>query len=78
MRRKNNQDAIAVQRHCVYCIHNVKAIDYKNTDTYRRFLSSYGKIVPRRKSGVCSSHQRMLAQAVKRARIMSLIPFTVR
>lgn len=67
-----------MQRHCVYCIHNVKAIDYKNTDTYRRFLSSYGKIVPRRKSGVCSSHQRMLAQAVKRARIMSLIPFTVR
>lgn len=78
MRRKNNQEAIVRQRHCVYCIHGVKAIDYKDTDIYRRFLSSYGKIVPRRKSGVCSTHQRMLAQAVKRARIMALIPFTVK
>jgi len=78
MRRKKKQDIIVRQKHCVYCIHNVKAIDYKNTDIYRRFLSSYGKIVPRRKSGVCSSHQRMLAQSVKRARIMALIPFVVR
>ena len=78
MRRKNNRDALAAQRHCVYCIHGVKAIDYKDTDLFRRFLSSYGKIVPRRKSGVCSRHQRMLAQAIKRARIMALIPFAVR
>ena len=60
------------------CINNVKAIDYKDTDSYRRFLSSYGKIVPKRKSGACAKHQRMLSQAIKRARIMALIPFMVR
>lgn len=60
------------------CINNVKAIDYKNTDSYRRFLSSYGKIVPKRKSGACAKHQRMLSTAIKRARIMALIPFMIR
>ena len=60
------------------CINNVKAIDYKDTDSYRLYLSSYGKIVPKRKSGACAKHQRMLSQAIKRARIMALIPFMVR
>jgi small subunit ribosomal protein S18 len=60
------------------CINNVKAIDYKDTESYRRFLSSYGKIVPKRKSGACAKHQRMLSLAIKRARIMALIPFMVR
>ncbi len=75
MKRKQDRDIIAKQRHCGFCIHGVKAIDYKDPEVYRRYLSSYGKIVPRRKSGVCSTHQRMLAQAIKRARVMALIPF---
>ncbi|MFA6603871.1 MAG: 30S ribosomal protein S18 [Patescibacteria group bacterium] len=66
------------QRHCVFCIHGVMAIDYKNINGMKRFLSSYGKIVPRRRSGVCAKHQRMLAQAIKRARQMALIPFLVK
>jgi small subunit ribosomal protein S18 len=78
MRRRNRTSVIPQQRHCVMCINNVKAIDYKDTDSYRRFLSSYGKIVPKRKSGACAKHQRMLSQAIKRARIMALIPFMVR
>jgi small subunit ribosomal protein S18 len=78
MRRNNKQEAIVRQKHCAFCIHGTKAIDYKDTDIYRRYLSSYGKIVPRRKSGVCMKHQRMLASAVKLARIMALIPFVVR
>lgn len=50
-------------------------VDYKDTNVLKRFISSYAKIVPRKRSGVCSYHQRKLATAIKRARIMALIPF---
>jgi small subunit ribosomal protein S18 len=56
---------------------NVKTIDYKDTDTLRRYLSSFGKIVPRKRSGVCQWHQRKLANAIKRARFMGLLPYLV-
>jgi small subunit ribosomal protein S18 len=58
-------------------VNNQSAIDYKDTLTLRRFVSSYGKIMPRRKSGVCSWHQRKLAIAIKRARVTGLMPFVV-
>jgi small subunit ribosomal protein S18 len=63
--------------HCSFCVNNQSAIDYKDTLTLRRFVSSYGKIMPRRKSGVCSWHQRKLAIAIKRARVTGLMPFVV-
>jgi len=66
------------QKHCYFCVNNIQEIDYKDTETLRRFISSYGKIVPRRKSGVCAKHQRKLANAIKRARIMALLPFVPR
>lgn len=50
-------------------------IDYKDVALLRRFLSSYGKIVPRRRSRVSAKQQRALARAIKRARIMALLPF---
>lgn len=50
-------------------------IDYKDIALLRRFLSSYGKIVPRRRSQVSAKQQRAIARAVKRARIMALLPF---
>lgn len=79
MRNKKNQNGMPVtQRHCGFCIHTVRAVDYKDANALRRYTSSYGKIVPRRKSGVCSKHQRMLSEAIKRARIMALLPFVVR
>jgi len=59
-------------------VNTVEAIDYKDIPTIKRYTSSYGKIVPRRKSGVCAKHQRKLATAIKRARIMALLPFTTR
>lgn len=61
---------------CHFCTNDINDIDYKDMQTLRRFISSYGKIVPRKRSAVCSSHQRKLATAIKRARIMSLLPFT--
>ncbi len=66
-----------VDRACGFCIKNVSEIDYKDTGTLRRYISSYGKIVPRRRSGVCALHQRKLARAIKRARILALLPFAV-
>lgn len=63
---------------CYFSVNNVKHIDYKDTDTLRRYLSSFGKIVPRKRSGVCAWHQRKLAQAIKRARYMGLLPYVVK
>ncbi len=62
---------------CFFCVHNVTGADEKDVMTLRKFLSSHGKIMPRRRSGLCASHQRKFARAVKRARILSLLPFTV-
>jgi small subunit ribosomal protein S18 len=64
-----------VAKACAFCVNNVNAIDYKDTATLRRYLSSYAKIVPRRRSGVCAFHQRKLARAVKRARLLALLPY---
>lgn len=63
------------QKHCYFCVNNIKEIDYKNVDLLRRFISSYQKILPRHKRGTCAKHQRKLARAIKRARIMALLPF---
>ena len=60
---------------CYFCLNNIKDIDYKDANVLRRFISSYNKIVPTRRSGTCSLHQRKVALAIKRARIMALLPF---
>ncbi|MCW1891973.1 MAG: 30S ribosomal protein S18 [Candidatus Uhrbacteria bacterium] len=64
-------------KQCHFCRVNTTVIDYKDTDTLRRYLSSFGKIVPRKRSGVCQWHQRKLANAIKRARFMALLPYLV-
>lgn len=66
------------KRYCYFCVKQVEEIDYKNSQILHRFISSYAKIVPPRRSGVCSKHQRKLATAIKRARTMALLPFTTR
>ena len=63
---------------CFFCKENVSAINYKDTKTLQRYLSSFGKIVPRKRSGVCAWHQRKLANAIKRARFMGFLPYVVR
>lgn len=64
-------------RPCGFCQANVDAINYKDTETLRRYLSSFGKIVARKRSGVCAWHQRKLANAIKRGRFMGLLPYVV-
>ena len=62
---------------CRFCADGIKEIDYKDVKRLRNYLTERGKIVPRRISGTCAKHQRQLARAVKRARILALLPFTV-
>lgn len=69
---------VVKEKSCAFCANNVVALDYKDTLTLRRYTSSYGKIVPRRRSGVCAWHQRKLATAIKRSRILGLLPFVVK
>ena len=61
---------------CRFCEAKVVNIDYKEEKKIRRYQTERGKIVPRRISGTCAKHQRMLQQAIKRARILAMIPFT--
>ncbi|MFA6027373.1 MAG: 30S ribosomal protein S18 [Patescibacteria group bacterium] len=65
----------AEDRFCYFCVNNFKEIDYKKTEAIGKFVSNYGKILPRERMGTCARHQRKLAQAVKRARYMALLPY---
>ena len=61
---------------CAFCADKSKSIDYKDVAKLRRFITERGKIQPRRTSGVCAKHQRQLAMAIKRARVMALLPYS--
>jgi len=61
---------------CAFCVQKAQHIDYKDPNQLRRFISERGKILPRRVTGTCAKHQRMLAQAIKRARELALLPYT--
>ena len=71
-------DPLAKKRSCYFCVNEVRDIDFKDTQILRRFISSYMKIVPKRRSGSCSKHQRKIAEAIKRARFMAMLPFVPR
>ncbi len=60
---------------CHYCVNNRIDVDYKDVQTLRKFVSSYLKIAPRRRSGLCGLHQRKVANAIKQARIAGLMGF---
>jgi small subunit ribosomal protein S18 len=64
------------RRVCAFCVDKVTAIDYKEPSKLRRYISDRAKIEPRRKTGTCARHQRMLTAALKRARHLALLPFT--
>lgn len=64
-------------KNCYICKNNVTDIDYKEVELLKRFTSAYGKIMPKKRSGACTKHQRLVTEAVKRARIMGFMPFVV-
>ena len=61
---------------CSFCADHVESIDYKDAAKLKRYLTEAGKIIPRRVTGNCAKHQRQLTTAIKRARIIALLPFT--
>lgn len=60
---------------CAFCQEKLDVVDYKDVNRLKKYVTEGGKIIPRRNSGVCAKHQRLLASAIKRARIMSLLAF---
>lgn len=60
---------------CAFCQSKIDNIDYKDVATLKKYVTEKGKILPRRMTGVCAKHQRVLASAIKRARIADLLPF---
>jgi len=63
------------KRICRFCEEKVDYIDYKDDKRLMRFTTEQGKIIPRRTSGTCSKHQRLLITAIKRARELAIIPY---
>lgn len=62
---------------CTFCVEKIDEIDYKDVEKLKRFVSDKGKILPRRVTGTCAKHQRKVTEAIKRARTIALLPFTV-
>lgn len=66
---------IRKRRICRFCEENALYVDYKDEKVLQRFITEQGKIIPRRTSGTCANHQRILNTAIKRARHLALLPF---
>ena len=62
---------------CSFCVDKATEIDYKDITKLRRYVSETGKMLPRRMTGVCAKHQRKLSMAIKNARKMALMPYSV-
>lgn len=63
---------------CYFSANNIKHIDYKDVEVLKKFLNPHARIMAKKRTGVCAKHQRMLAEAVKRARFIGLLPYVAR
>lgn len=61
---------------CSFCVDKVESIDYKDVARLNKYISERAKILPRRMTGTCAKHQRTLTTAIKRARMVALLPYT--
>lgn len=73
--RRNGLEGFKKRKSCPFTASGRKVIDYKDVETLQQFITERGKILPRRITGVSHRHQKLLAQAIKRARYMALLPF---
>ncbi|MDA2924837.1 30S ribosomal protein S18 [Acidobacteria bacterium AH-259-G07] len=64
------------RKYCKFCADKIDYIDYKDVKTLSPYVPEGAKLLPRRISGVCSTHQRKLSRAIKRARQLALLPYT--
>ena len=60
---------------CQFCADKNKTIDYKDVETLKKYVTERGKILPKRVTGTCAVHQREVTKAIKRARIVALLPY---
>jgi small subunit ribosomal protein S18 len=67
-----------MKKQCYFSQHNIKYVDYKDTDILKKFINPHGRIIARKRSGITAKYQRQLAIAVKRARFMGLLPYVAR
>jgi len=75
MEKQRRSSGIRRKKICPFCADRNQKIDYKDADTLSKYISERGKILPKRVTGVCAIHQRQLAVAIKRARIVALLPY---
>ncbi|MBM7866110.1 30S ribosomal protein S18 [Heliobacterium gestii] len=75
--RKGRKGRRPRRRICFFCVDKIESVDYKEVGKLRKYITERGKILPRRVSGCCAKHQRQLTTAIKRARHVALLPFTV-
>ena len=73
--RRNFSGVMHRKKVCQFCADKNTAIDYKDVETLKKYVTERGKILPRRITGACAMHQRGITTAVKRARIVALLPF---
>jgi small subunit ribosomal protein S18 len=73
--RKRDKGALMRKKFCRLCVNKVKSLDYKDIKTLESFIRERGKIISARVSGNCAKHQRMVAEAIKKARFISLLPY---
>ena len=65
-------------KQCYFCATNAVVIDYKNAEMLRKFITPQAQITKKQKNGTCALHQRKLAEAIKRARFLGLVPYVSR
>jgi len=75
MEKLRRPSGIRRKKICPFCADKMLKIDYKDTEMLGKYITERGKIMPKRMSGVCALHQRELATAIKRARIVALLPY---
>lgn len=75
MANNKNTPQQPVKKVCYFCANKISTVDYKDTQTLRRFMSPHSKILSSKRTGSCPKHQRMITLALKRARHMALLPF---
>ena len=80
MKRKPRKDGdkkkkVYKKKPCRFCMDKIEAIDYLEYQKFQKLLTERGKIMPSRITGTCAKHQRQLARAIKKARVLALLPF---
>ncbi|MBU1042984.1 MAG: 30S ribosomal protein S18 [Candidatus Omnitrophica bacterium] len=75
LKKPSKRTVLFKKKVCRFCIDKADKVDYKDISKLVKFITERGKIVPSRVSGTCAKHQRKLAQAIKRARFIAILPY---